>query len=136
MPIIKDGQTPLGRYVAPVVRDCSSGECVTRMMTLEEREHYGDPVPPSEWERRPSVISLSAGKPPARKMKFTDADDFRAKIKRERLRRNLDQVRMSTFCRQDKQWYGKIERGANKATPEAVELICRVFGWEVEEIWE
>lgn len=133
MPIIRDGETPLGRFVAPVVRECKSGECVTRMMTPEEREHYGDPVPPSEWERRPSIMSLSPGKPPAKKVSFADMNDFRARIKKERLRRNLDQVRMSTFCRMDKQWYGKVERGAKKVSLDEMKTICKVFGWEVEE---
>lgn len=129
MPIIKDGQTPEGRVIKCRKSVESTTPCVTRMMTEEERAFYGDPVPPKKWGKPPQKSEYWTGRQ-RMVMTFIDDDDFRRKMKRERLRKNLTQARLASFCDMSRDVLSKIERGNKPLTAKAKEKICAAFGWE------
>ena len=133
MPIIMDGNTPNGRLVVCRESVDSTGECHVRKMTEEERAYYGDPVPPAYWGKPPQRSEYWSCKTQRRVMTFKDDDDFRRKMKRERLHKNITQRRLADFvgCCQDQ--ISKIERGSKKPSVEMKKKICKVFGWEVVE---
>lgn len=133
MPIIMDGKTPEGRVVKCRKSDDSATPCRTRKMTEEERAYYGDPVPPAYWGKPPSFACMTEGVPQRRAITFVDDDDFRRKMKRERLRKNLTQQRLADFAGICKDQVSKVERGAKKPTAEMKMKIAAVFGWEVAE---
>ncbi len=133
MPIIKDGNTPNGRFVACKKSVDSTGECRVRKMTEEERAIYGDPVPPKDWGKPPQRSEYWSCKTQRRVMTFKDDDDFRRKMKHERLRKNLTQQRLAEFAGCCKDQVSKVERGAKKPSAEIKKKICKVFGWEVVE---
>lgn len=132
MPIIRDGKTPLGRVVECRKSEDSTSPCRTRMMTPEERSYYGEAVPPSEWGDPPPFACMIEGVPQRKAMVFKDDDDFRRKMKSERLRRNMTQHRVGQFAGMSGDIIGKMERGENPLTEEKKRKICKVFGWEVE----
>lgn len=132
MPIIKDGRTPGGRFVACRKSVVSTGECRVRKMNDEERAIYGEAVPPKDWGKPPQRLEYWTGKPQRRVMTFKDDNDFRRKMKHERLKRNMTQSRLANFTGMSGDMISKIERGAKKLTPERKKKICEVFGWEVE----
>lgn len=132
MPIIIDGVTPHGRMVRCKPDIDHVGVCTTRKMTEEERAFYGEANPPSKWGVRPRYAAMLHGTPKKKVVRFADDDDFRKKMKRERLRRNMTQARVAQFAGVSSSEIGKLERGAKPVTAAWKKRVCDVFGWEEE----
>lgn len=131
MPIIMDGQTPQGRFLECRKTNDGTGPCKVRKMTAEERERYGLPNGPEQWEKPPSFACIAETLPGKNGRKKKDPE-FGAKVREARLERGMSLEDLGKLVGCHRNTIRNVENGAFGLKYSMRMKICEVFGWEVE----